>query len=194
MIIDISKKDYEYLKFLQHELETQDNMCTNNPIYAVCSYQEVPTSEEYQYCYFVLSYNDGDYEEIFSSDGLDYHERKIKFNETMERYMIDNYLEDGEQISPKIKELLNEDPYDYEEHLEDIIYMFNAEHGYKMECLSIHYIMERRDTEQTFLTEAEAKKHIEINGHNYRKPHIYVLSAFRHNEYDRLTNFIRSIE
>ena len=145
---------------LKHELETQDNRFTDNPLFVVCSKREYPTSYDYSY------------------DRSYYHDSDGEVAETKEdliKYLIeDESIYEQEKIRNK---LLNFDDHDFERYISET-YSINP-------C----YVFEVTQFEQAFLTEKGAEEYLRSNGHNLRKPFIYVVSMYRNIEMQNVRKY-----
>lgn len=168
--IELSEEDYEFLKELQKELNTQPNDGNAEPLYwGVIETKEVGVPEG---CGEPKIYfGDGDYGDTKEAcrlieDYFQYHDDSIK----------DDWAEiDKEDMT----ELVN----------------FAQEH-YHWDDWRIVYLDEKQSLAEdtgAFLTKKACKEYIGRFGYNYSKPRTYAMTAYRNNEYGTLLRILKSL-
>ena len=171
--IEVSQEDYEFLKELQHELNTQETDCQADPIYwSVMEKREVLT---------------------LSSDG----EPRVPFDDgayTLEELieLVKENIEDyDQQIQDEWKEMDKED-------IEEVA-CFACD---RLEFDNIYYdnIYYVRDEDHistfsgAFLTKRACQQHIEGNKHHYDRPRTYANTAYRNYELERLLKILKTMK
>jgi len=193
--IKMSDEDYKDLMDLAKELRTQDHDSQANPrMWTVATTHERPTAEGYGYTYDVVLDQDctefikieelrkellAYYNQNGSLEGLDcIYESYIGSVERFEEWCEDGWCE-GEGVFP----ILNGDNLlGLKDYLEDIDRNVVACEEY-----------EKYELNATFF-KSDAKKHIEINGHNLnRNPHTYAFSAYRMPKMERLFGILEKL-
>lgn len=170
--IEVSQEDYEFLKELQHELNTQDTDYQADPIYwSVMEKREVLALEgegEPR-----IPYDDGVYslEELIGD-----------INENIEDY--------DQTIQDEWKECDKTEAYTVAD--------FAAERlGSNVYPDSIYYVQDEDHISQfsgAFLTKRACQQHIEGNKHHYREPHTYANTAYRNYELERLLKILKTMK
>ena len=168
-IIQISDEDYEFLKDLQHELNTQTNDGNADPVYwGVMETREVGVPDG---C--------GD-ERIYLGDGG---------TETLEGAVayVGSYLVDDEDM-----EAWNEVD---KTNIDDVV-TFCRE---KLKISEVRIVDVEKKSEisrQTgaFLTKRACQQYIEHYGYNHESPHTYAMTAYRNFEFERLLKFLKTME
>lgn len=168
--IELSEKDYEFLKELQKELNTQPNDGNAQPVYwGIMETKEVGVPE----CC-------GE-PKIYFGDGA-YGDTKeaCRLIEDYFQYYDDSIMDDWAEVD---KEDMN------------ALVDFAHEH-YKWYDWRIVYLDEKQSlAEDTgmFLTKKACKAYIDRFAYNYSKPRTYAMTAYRNNEYDNLLRILKSI-
>ena len=166
----ISDEDYEFLKDLQHELNTQENDGNADPLYwGVREYDYVLTVEgdgEPR-----ITHEDGAYTlkqavETVNEDIKDYDQ------ETQDAWVgVDK--EDADDVAFFMKETL------------------------EMYGCDVYWVREEphisNDT-GAFITKRACKEYIERFGYNHNKPHTYAMTAYRNFELERLLNILKTMD
>ena len=178
MKIEISQEDYEFLKDLKNELNTQTTDGNAQPVFW-------GISEIYEECR-----GGGDFggePRIVYDDGNYTLKEAI---ENVEQALDNETYGFGEEERERWKEV---DKNDAEEVCE---YMRNTLGGRN----SIYYVAYvekvRRVSEYTgaFLTKRACKNYIEKYGYNHNSPHTYAMTAYRNFELERLLKILRSLD
>lgn len=172
----MKKEDIEFLKELQHELNTQDNCGQAEPKYwGIMERKTVYVPED---C--------GD-EVMFFLDGCDE-------NFTMDsliQYIQENYYDEmttGERS--EWKDLLESEPTPWEmkNFLEDNVII---------PCVRYVDVEEQDVLSQTtgcFLTKKAAQEYIDRFGYNHSSPRTYAMTAYRNFELEHLLNILKTID
>lgn len=172
----MKKEDIEFLKELQHELNTQDNCGQAEPKYwGVMERKTVYVPED---CgddvRFELSGTDGD----FTMDSLI-------------QYIQENYCD---EMTPEIREewenLLESGPYPYD--MQDFLESNNI-----IDTVSYFDVEEQDVLSQTtgcFLTKRAAQNYIDRFGYNHSQPRTYAMTAYRNFELEHLLKILKTID
>lgn len=170
--IEVSQEDYEFLKELQHELNTQDTDCQADPIYwSVMEKREVLALDgEGEPC---IPYDDGAYtlEELIED-----------INENIEDY--------DQQIQDEWKECDKEEVY-------DVAYFAAERLGFNVYYKDIYYVEDEDYISRfsgAFLTKRACQQHIEGNKHHYDRPRTYANTAYRNYELERLLKILKTMK
>lgn len=162
--ISISKDDYEFLKKLKHELNTQENDCQASPRYWV-------VAEHKREHGIADGYQDGC--EVYDSECCGSWDSVEDFKE----YLID-------------ENLVNESDLVGLENFEDILEKLGESDfsliGYREKHDSIA-------PNTMFLTKKSCVEHIEKNHYHYCKPHTYAMTAWRSPEVERLLKILSEL-
>ena len=171
--IKISQEDYDFLKDLQHELQTQDNDGTADPLYWMVEEEET------------VGVPDGCGDPIiYMSDGATMElEEAVKYIE--EEYL--KYLDEDNQ--EEWNDCVDKDD------MSDVVRFMN-------DCLDWHEVrivwQEKKEviSRETgaFLTKRACKEYIQRYGYNHTKPHSYAMCAYRNFELERLLKILKTIE
>lgn len=170
--IGINEQDYEFLKDLQNELNTQDNDGTADPLYwMVMDKREVVA-------------RDGE-QRIPSDDGAYTLEELVQQIDEQ----IDEYDEqDKEEWTNSI---------DHND-AEDVAYFAHDSLGWgNIYYNDIYYVQDEEYIPHfsgAFLTKRACKQHIETNMHHYTEPHTYAMCAYRNYELERLLKILKTIQ
>ena len=170
MNIEISKEDLEFLKDLQHELNTQDNDGTADPLY----WGVLEEKEEYvpEGCGEPrISHDDGSWtlEEAVES----VNEVINEYDQDTQDEWKDIWKDDAEDVCNFMRETLKWDFCDvyYVEKVDRISNYSGA-----------------------FLTKRACKQHIEKNHYHYDNPRTYAMCAYRNYELERLLKILKTIK
>jgi hypothetical protein len=170
MNIEISKEDLEFLKDLQHELNTQDNDETADPLY----WGVLEEKEEYvpEGCGEPrISHDDGSWtlEEAVES-----------VNEVINEY--------DQDTQDALKEVWKDDAEDVCNFMRETL---------KWDFCDVYYV-EKVDRisnySGAFLTKRACKQHIEKNHYHYDNPRTYAMCAYRNYELERLLKILKTIK
>ena len=169
--IQITDEDYEFLKDLQHELNTQTNDGNADPVYwGVIETREEPVPEDYGEARF---YNcDGDCS-------------VMTLNETVE--WVDENIED-EDLAFLWDTLDHEDLDTVFLFIHDKMGIGDAE---LIEVEERSFIS--RET-GAFLTKRACQEYICRYGYNHSRPHTYAMTAYRNYELAQLLKILRTME
>jgi hypothetical protein len=170
MNVEISKEDLEFLKDLQHELNTQDNDGTADPLY----WGVLEEKEEYvpEGCGEPrISHDDGSWtlEEAVES----VNEVINEYDQDAQDEWKDIWKDDAEDVCNFMRETLKWDFCDvyYVEKVDRISNYSGA-----------------------FLTKRACKQHIEKNHYHYDNPRTYAMCAYRNYELERLLKILKTIK
>lgn len=156
------------IKDLKKELETQDNMHTDNPFFIVYRKRELPTSSDYSYdrCFYLEHV--GDYIECGETE------------EEVIKYLKETY---GEDKDNKIEELIKlQNTYSFNDKLDEYF------------TISKVYMFQVDVFVQGFFTRKGAEEYIRVNGHNLNKPYIYCNHLYRNDEMREIRKYFMETE
>jgi len=170
--IQITDEDYEFLKDLQHELNTQTNDGNADPVYWGVMESEMKGVPE----------GCGD-PIIYMGDG-----GTMTTKEAVE-YIENDYLSDLDDADKE--EWADVDKTD----MDDVVRFMNENlnwHDVRMEDQRL----EERISRETgaFLTKRACKEYVERYGYNHSKPHTYAMTAYRNFELARLLKILKTME
>lgn len=171
MSVDIPQEDYEFLKELQHELNTQSTDGNAQPVFwGVMEEKETYVPDD---C--------GEYKVINYDDGRWTLEEAIEYVDSI----IDGYAEDIQNDWKELNKSYIWDVYNFmEKKLDEVsLGLFDV---MKENVLS-------RNT-GAFLTKRACKNYIEKYAYNHNNPHTYAMTAYRNFELERLLNILKSIK
>ena len=168
-IIQISDEDYEFLKDLQHELNTQTNDGNADPVYwGVMETREVGVPDG---C--------GD-ERIYLGDGG---------TETLEGAVayVGSYLLDDEDM-----EAWNEVD---KTNIDDVVTFCREKLGMpEVRVVDVEKKSEISRQTGAFLTKRACQQYIDRYGYNHSQPRTYAMTAYRNFEFERLLKFLKTME
>lgn len=169
--IQITDEDYEFLKDLQYELNTQTNDGNADPVFwGVKETREEPAPE------------DCGEARIYNCDG----EGSMMTLDEVVRWVEDR-LEDRDLIH--IWDTLDHDDFD------TVFEFIRDEMG--IEEASVVWVEEHsRVSEETgaFLTKRACQEYICRYGYNHSRPHTYAMTAYRNFELARLLKILKTME
>lgn len=176
--IEISKEDYEFLKDLQNELNTQENDCNADPVF----WGVEETVEE-------CRGGDGEY-------GGDPY---ITFDDG--KWSLEEAIEE-------IEESFKNEPEEYDDDTraawkevdktcaEDICEFMTGNLGWP-NVYGVAYVENvKRVTPYTgaFLTKRACKEYIKKYGYNHNDPHTYAMTAYRNFELEKLLKILKTMK
>lgn len=171
MKIELSKEDYEFLKELRDELNTQNNDGNADPVFwGVMEDREVFVPEGY-----------GE-EKIAYDDGLMTLEEAIaNVNDCIDEY--------GVELKEEWAEVDKECAYDVCEFMEESL-GWDAIHGV------YDTVIEEKLSRYTgaFITKRACKEYIAKYGYNHNNPRTYAMTAFRNYELGRLLTILKNLK
>lgn len=169
--IEISKEDYEFLRELQHELNTQPNDGSADPVYwGVMEKKEVSVPDG---C--------GDYSKIVYDDGAWDLEEAVK----EVHGCISEYSQDIQEAWGGV------DKSDISD-----VYYFMTE---TLEWNNVTGLFDFKEIDElcrytgAFITKRACKGYIEKYRYNHRKAHTYAMTAYRNFELERLLKILRTM-
>lgn len=170
--IKINESDYEFLKELQHELNTQTNDGNADPVYW-------GVLEDYEALTF-----DGDGEVRIPHDDGAYD-----FEE-----LVADIDEDSENFSSSVKDKWNAlDKNDLYEVMD-----FVNENWNDGNLIGEPYWVETKDKicrdAGAFITKRACQEYINRYGYNHRNPRTYAMTAYRNFELERLLKILKTID
>lgn len=171
MKIEISQEDYEFLKELQHELNTQPTDGNAQPVY--WGVMETTLRGVPEGCGIPIIYM-GDGATMSTAEAVAYIENE--------------YLKDLDEANQQ--EWAEIDKND----MDDVVSFMNVNLGWR----SVRIVYERREesiSQDTgaFLTKRACQQYIDRFGYNHTNPHTYAMTAYRNFELERLLNVLKSI-
>lgn len=185
--IELTEEQYELLKDLQNELNTQDNRCTANPLYGVMTRRKIwgidsNYSDDFEWYIDTETYDDEEIKEYlvesYSEEILTYVKEKNLVDE-------DELKEGDEYIQAKVC-LDTIDGYEFDDLITELI----------PETYKVFYRYEERIHNNSFsLFEKDAFDHIKLNGHNISGQHwSYAFSNQRTPRMEKLRELLKNIE
>lgn len=168
--IRISDEDYEFLKDLQHELNTQENDGEADPIFwGVMETERV-----------LAMPGEGD-PYITNDDGAWTLEEAVEY--------VNDYIHEYDQQSQDEWQVIDkEDADDVAWFMKNHMDVRPAEVWWQREKEVIS-----RWT-GAFLTKRECRRYVETYGYNHCKPHTYAMTATRNFEYERLLRILKTMD
>lgn len=170
--ITLSKDDYEFLKDLCHELNTQEHDGQAAPrFWGILETKEEPSPE-------------GIGEPvIYMGDGCTMDAKEVV------DYIETNYLPDSRDETKDSWDMVDKN------NLNDLIEFMHDSFGW-CETRIVWVDTQQRVSEQTgcFITKRACKKHIENNRHHYCRPQTYAMTAWRNPEFERLLTILQNIK
>lgn len=171
----MKQEDKKFLEELAHELNTQDNCATRNPVWCIMDKHYVNTPE-----------GAGEEYRVFDSD-----ECEAYTLEDFADYALDTfYREEETYMDSHIKEEIVKctSTFDLQNVLEKF-FLINTEF-YSIYEVSLECYIPNDAT--SFLTKKSAEEHLKANAHHYSPyARAYALSAWRNPVYERLINIIK---
>lgn len=173
--IEVSQEDYEFLKELQHELNTQETDYQADPIYwSVMEKREVLVRE-------------GDGEPRIPFDDGAYSLKELI------KDVIEENIEDYDQ------RIQDEWQYEIDKADAEEVARFACDRlGFDTICWdSIYYVTEEDHISTfsgAFLTKRACQQHIEGNKHHYDRPRTYANTAYRNYELERLLKILKTMK
>lgn len=172
--IELSQVDYDFLKDLQHELNTQTNDGNADPVYwGVMEHRMEPAPEG---CGDAI---------IYMGDGA-----TMTTEEAVE-YINENIADYSEDVQDEWKEKDDFDRSDMPtvvDFLHDTMKLYECRIVWEEEKAFIS-----RET-GAFITKRACKEYIEKCHYNHSKPHTYAMTAYRNYEFGRLLNILKTME
>ena len=166
--IEISRQDYEFLKELQHELNTQPNDGSADPVYwGVMDYDYELTAE-----------GNGEPRIVIDGDGYTLEKAVEIVNEEIDSCEQETIEEWGEIVKTDA---------------DDVAYFMKETLGWNCD---VYWVEEKgRITRNTgaFITKRACKEYIERFGYNHKKAHTYAMTAYRNFELERLLKILRTM-
>lgn len=177
MNIEISQEDYEFLKELQNELNTQENDGNADPVFWGVS----EVYEEFR----------GESGEYGGKPYITYDDGKYSLEEAVEE--VEGALnsdDDYADVKDEWNEVDKSDPYEVRDFMTERMGWDNI--------YDVIYIEKvRRVNENTtgaFITKRACKEYIRKYGYNHNDPHTYAMTAYRNFELERLLNILKTIK
>lgn len=172
--IEIPQEDYDFLKELQHELNTQETDGQADPIYwSVMEKHEVLSRSAFSSPR--VPFDDGayTYEELLElvKENIEDYDQEIR-----DEWQNDIDQEDIEEVAKFACERMGFDNINYDDIYyvedEDRVSMFSG----------------------AFLTKRACLQHIETNKYHYTEPHSYANTAYRNYELERLLKILKTMK
>ena len=172
MKIEISQEDFEFLKELQHELNTQPTDGNAQPVY--WGVMETTLRGVPEGCGIPIIYM-GDGGTMSTTEAVAYIENE--------------YLKDLDEANQQ--EWAEIDKND----MDDVVSFMNVNLGWRF----VRIVYQRREefiSRETgaFLTKRACKEYIERFGYNHSNPHTYAMTAYRNFELARLLKILKTME
>lgn len=170
--ITLSKDDYEFLKDLCHELNTQEHDGQADPRYwGILETKKEPSPEGIGKPV------------IYMGDGCTMDAKEVV------DYIETDYLPDSRDETKDSWDMVDKD------NLNDLIEFMHDIFGL-YETKIVWVDTQQRVSDQTgcFITKRACKQHIEDNRHNYCRPQTYAMTAWRNPEFERLLTILQNIK
>jgi len=167
----ISDEDYEFLKDLQHELNTQENDGQADPIYwCVREYKMEPTPDECGEAF------------VYMGDGI-----TMTLEEAVS-YVDENLSNYRDELQEKWK--------DVDQNWMNSVVEFIHDEMEIRECRVVWMEEKAIISPETgaFITKRACKDYIKRFGYNHSKPHTYAMTAYRNFELERLLNVLKTMQ
>lgn len=177
MKIEISQEDFEFLKDLQHELNTQETDGNAQPVF----WGVEETVEECR----------GEYSDFGGDPYISYDDGKWSLEEVIDE-VEDAFENEPEYYNDDVRNAWNE----IDKTSIDDIYDFITEQLKWDNNYGVVYVEKvKRVTPYTgaFLTKRACKNYIERYGYNHNNPHTYAMTAYRNFELARLINILKKL-
>ena len=176
MKLEISRDDYEFLKGLQHELNTQTTDGNAQPVFWGVSeiFEEL---------------RDGDY---CGEPYIGYDDGKSTIKEAVEQ-VEEAFTSEFYDIDDDVKEAWKDVD---KNSAEDVCEFMKNKLGWDDIYDVVYFEKVRRVSEYTgaFLTKKACQEYINKYGYNHRDPKTYAMTAFRNPELERLLNILKNLK
>ena len=171
--IEISQEDYEFLKELQHELNTQPNDGNADPVYwGVMETREVGVPDG---CGDPIIYM-GDGATMELAEAVEYAKDYVSYDIETKKY--DERWEKLDKNS-----------------MSDFVEFCHDTFGWNdVRIIYVDKEQKLSDTTGAFLTKRACQEYISKFGYNHYNPHTYAMTAYRNFELERLLNILRTIK
>lgn len=173
----MTREDLDFLKELQHEMQTQDNDGQAAPrFWGIRERKERITKDFYGDDMYIVDSTSGEPEKYELSDYVQMLGELIDEEEEPAYEVIDGYafLDTGD--------------------IDDVVNFANSMMGRKAMSSSFETYEELSDQTGCFLTKRAAEKHIELNKHHYQNPHTYAMTAWRNPEFERFIKIFENLD
>lgn len=178
MKIELSQEDYEFLKDIQNELNTQVTDGNADPVF----WGVKETVEE-------CRGGDGDYggdPYIAYDDGKYSLEEAIEEIEDAFKNEPEEYGDDVRQEWENIDKSYAEDVCEFMKETLKWDYIYGVVYIEQVERVTLYT--------GAFLTKRACKNYIERYGYNHNNPHTYAMTAYRNFELQKLINILRNLK
>lgn len=178
MKIDISQEEYEFLKDLQNELNTQTTDGNAQPVF----WGVAETVEE-------CRGGDGDYG---GDPYIAYDDGRLSLKEAIEE-IEDTFKSEPEEYGDEIRAVWE----DVDKSCAEDVYEFMTDQLGWSNFYGVVYVDKvERITPYTcaFLTKRACKNYIEKYGYNHNNPHTYAMTAYRNFELQKLVDILRNLK
>ncbi len=173
MTIEIPNEDYEFLKELQHELNTQDTDGNAQPVF-----------------WGVMETHDFAVPDGCGTTYIQHDDGKWNLEESV--HEVEEYIE---SLSPEEKSHVEEEWEDVDK--EDIVEVYDFMVAVlKWDNITTYDFREEEKLSTNtgaFLTKRACKQYIDKYKYNHRNPHTYAMTAFRNFELERLLNILKKM-
>lgn len=178
MKIELSNEDYEFLKDLQNELNTQENDGSADPVF----WGVEETVEE-------CRGGDGEYG---GDPYITYDDGKWSLEEDIEE--VEDELKNNQEYSD---EWLHKEWEEVDKSCAEDVYEFMTSMLHWEGIYGVVYVEDvKRVTPYTgaFITKRACKEYIKKYGYNHNDPHTYAMTAYRNFELGKLINILRNLK
>lgn len=172
--IELNEQDYEFLKELQHELNTQETDGNAQPVFWGVE-EEV--------------------EDFRGTDGDYGGEPYIRFDDG--KWSVEEAVQKVEEVLHEYEPDIQSEWTDVDKESADDIYEFMTERLKWDNVYDVIYIDKKWQVTPftgAFITKRACKNYIERYGYNHCKPHTYAMTAYRNFELERLLKILREMK
>lgn len=169
----MKKEDIDFLRELQHELNTQEHDEQASPrFWGIIEDVEYPASED---CY----------DNAYIYDNADCEVRS--YEQIVD--WVDDIISDEH---PELKDEWNEDVKENYE-LEDLCEWIKDNLDWDVEVVYSRNYEKLSEETGCFLTKKAAKRHLELNHYHYKNGKTYAMTAWRNPEFERVLNILQTM-
>lgn len=176
MKIEISQEDYEFLKNLQYELNTQEHDGNGDPVYWGVS----EVCEDFR----------GERGEYGGEPYITYDDGKYSLDKAIEEieYALNT---DSEYASLKDEwnSVDKSDPYEVRDFMAELMGWHNIR-----DVIYVEKVRRVNGDTGPFLTKRACKEYIQMYGYNHDDPKTYAMTAYRNFEFERLLNILKNFQ
>jgi hypothetical protein len=187
IMFKLGSDDIDFIDNVRKNLNTQNDRSTSYPLFCVFEKKEIVVDGEYDFDYEVFVDEEDSENYVNCND----EEWQLKFIEVFEDE-IEDFIEEMKETNQ-----WDEEEYDltdkeeikrFVDKITNISCSFLYDWGYAIRKI---YIKENDEFVTACFTEEGANNYLKINGHNLKKPFIYVTSLYRNEEMITIRNLLK---